>query len=267
MAGIICAVVNNKGGVGKTSLTCNLGAALSLQNKKVLIIDNDPQTNATGILVNNASVIRNSLYELLDPSDENETIPTENCIYPTLHKGLYCLANVEETSGLELDFVEKHPDSLFFLRQKTRDYAREHFDITLIDCSPTLGLFVANALYASDFALVPIDAGSAYSLDGLRKVLDLVGTVQKNGNPDLKFLRLLINRVDLRTSVSKVIVADVTDRFPDQVFNTSIPTDTGFQQAEYTKETLFSYKPTSRGAKAYRKLAKEMISILDSHQG
>lgn len=264
MAGIICCITNNKGGVGKTSLTCNLGTALSLQNKKVLIVDNDAQANTTGVLLNSGNPIRNSLYELLDPEPTDTPIPIENCIHPTKHKGLYCLPNVDETSGLEMDLVKLHPQSSFFLRNAIREYAQNNFDITLIDCSPTLGLFVANALYASDFAIVPIDAGSAYSLDGLRKVLDLISAIQGNGNPDLKFLKLLINRVDKRTAVSKAIISDIEERFPEQVFNNMIPTDTACQKAEYIKQTLFTYAPTSRGSKAYRLLAKEVISLLSN---
>lgn len=263
MSGIVCCICNHKGGVGKTSLTCNLSVALSFQNKRVLVVDNDPQANSTGILLSETSVIRNSLYELLESSlNGKEKVPIGNCIYPANHKGLYCLPNVEETSGLELEFAEKYPESLYFLRNKIRDFSKENFDFILIDCSPTLSLFVANALYASDCVIVPIDAGSAYSLDGLRKVLTLIESIQQSGNPDLRFLRLLINRVDLRTSVSKVIIDDITERFGnDQVFETKIPINTPFQQSEYLKESIFNHAPTSRGAKAYRKLSKEFLSF------
>lgn len=268
MSGIICCVCNHKGGVGKTSLTCNLGAALSLQKKKVLVIDNDPQANATGILLPSGTAVRNSVYELLDPnSKENEIPPVKDCIYPTSHKGLYCLPNVEETSGLEMDFAERYPDSLKFLRNKIRNYSKENYDYVLIDCSPTLSLFVANALHASDCVIVPVDAGSAYSLDGLRKVLELIDSIQKTGNPDLRFLRMMINRVDKRTSVSRVIIEDLNERFgKERIFSTMIPVNTPFQQAEYVKKTIFSYSPTSRGAKAYRQLAKEFISIFQKYK-
>lgn len=263
MSGIICCICNHKGGVGKTSLACNLGAALSLQKKKILVVDNDPQANTTGILLSSNTMIRNSIYELLDPnSDKTEETPIENCIYPTSHKGLYCLPNVEETSGLEMDFAARYPESLNFLRHKVRGYSKEHFDYILIDCSPTLSLFVANALHASDCVIVPVDAGSAYSLDGLRKVLELIDSIQESGNPDLKFLRMLINRVDKRTSVSKVIIDDLNERFgKERIFSTMVPVNTPFQQAEYVKKTIFNYAPTSRGAKAYRQLAKEFIKI------
>ena len=194
MLGIICCICNHKGGVGKTTLTCNLGTALALKNKKVLVIDNDPQSNTTGILVPAETNIRNSLYELLDPQNSNPP-PPENCIYVSNHKGLHCLPNVEETSGLEMDFAARYPESLKYLRNKIRDFGRKNYDYILIDCPPTLSLFVANALYASDCCIVPIDAGSAYSLDGLRKILEMIDSVQssEDGNPNLKFLRLLMS--------------------------------------------------------------------------
>ncbi len=262
MSGIIICIANNKGGIGKTTVTCNLGSALSLKGKKVLVVDNDPQANTTGILISRNTVVRKSLYELIDPSSNDA--PIENCIYPATHKNLYCLPNIEETSGLELDFAAQFPRSNLYLRNKVRDYAKENFDFTLIDCPPTLGLFVSNALHASDCVIVPIDAASAYSLDGLRKVIELIETIKDTDNPDLRFLRLLINRVDKRTVVTHVIIDDIKERFGEnQTFKTLIPVNTPFQQAEYAKETIFNFAATSRGARSYRALATELISIFD----
>jgi chromosome partitioning protein len=261
MPGIICCICNHKGGVGKTSATVNLSAALTLQKQRVLVIDNDPQSNTTGILLPTGTHIRNSLYELIDPGADQKP-PVDTCVYPGKHKGLYLLPNVEETSAHELTFAEKYPESLNYLREQLREYAIENFDFTFIDCPPTMGVFVANALFAADCAIVPIDAGSSYSIDGLRKVLAMIDTVKESGNPDLKFLRMLLNRVDKRTSISRVIISDVHERFgKDMVFKESIQINTPFQQAEYQKETIFSYRPTSRGAAAYRNLAKEFLTI------
>ena len=261
MAGIICSISNNKGGVGKTSLASNLSAALAIKKKKVLVIDNDPQGDSTKVLIPNNVRITNSIYELLDPNNENKPNIVD-CIYPTTHNRLYVLPNVEETAGLELDFAERYPDCLFFLRNQIRDYVINNFDFIFIDCSPTLSVFVANALYASDCCIVPMDAGSANSLDGLRKVLELINSIQQEGNPDLRFLKLIVNRVDKRTAISKAIIEDAVDRFgQDKIFNTVIPVNTAFQQAEFAQKTIFSFDNNSRGAVAYRKLAIEFLSL------
>jgi chromosome partitioning protein len=260
--GIIISVVNNKGGVGKTTVACNIGAALARQQQRVLVIDMDSQCNATGILMGNNPVIGHSIYELLDPED-TEDIAIEDCIYASEYPGLYCLPNVEETSGLEMDLALRYSASLRLLRERVRDYARAHFDFTLIDTPPNLGIFVINSLYASDVVLVPNDAGSAYSLDGLHKALGLITGVQESGNPNLRFLGLIINRVDPRTAISRVIIDAVRTRFrEDQVFKTMIPVNTVLQQAEYARETIFHQFPSSRAAKAYKALAKELLPLL-----
>ncbi len=263
MAGIICSIANNKGGCGKTSVACSLAAALSLKKKRVLVVDNDPQANSTGVLIGRNTVVRKSLYELIDPNN-SEGAPVEDFIYPATHKNLFCLPTIEEMAGLELDFAASFPESNLYLRNKIRDYAKQNFDYTFIDCQPTLGLFVSNALHASDCVIVPIDAASAYSLDGLRKVLSLIDTVKETENPDLKFLRLLINRVDKRTVITNVIRDDIKERFGEErSFKELIPVNTAFQQAEYARETIFNFDPTSRGAKAYRKLSKEFLEIFE----
>jgi len=261
MKGVICCVCNHKGGVGKTTLSTNLGAALSLQKKKVLVIDADPQANTTGILITQETQIRNSLYELLDPTENTETPSVDSCVYLSIHHGLYCIPNVEQSSALELDFVPLFPDSCNFLKNAVRDYVKQNYDFTFIDCSPSMSLMVLNALYASDIVIVPIDASSAYSLDGLRKVLKLISDIQEKGNTNLKFLKLAINRIDKRTTISKIVIGDINERFPNYVFKTLLPIDTSFQQAEYLKKTIFTHSPTSRGAKAYRALAKEFRSL------
>jgi chromosome partitioning protein len=262
MDGIICSIINHKGGVGKTSTACNLGAALALKKQRVLVVDNDPQANTTSILLKDTP-IKNTLYELLNNPQKPDI---QDCVYhSSAHTGLYCLPNVEETSGLELDLVAKFPDSNFYLRNRVRDYAKKNFDIVLIDCPPSLSVFTSNALHASDLAIIPITAGSGFSLDGLKKVLNLIDIISSNGNPDLNFLRLLVNRIDKRTVVSLGIITEVQDRFNEnEYFKTTIPTDAKFERAEFMKKTVFSLAPSSRGARAYRKLAEEILEILSN---
>ena len=262
--GVIITVANNKGGVGKTTICCNLGAALALLKKRVLVIDVDSQCNATGILIPSYISIRNSLYELLDP--ESEDISVESCIYLSKYKDLYCLPNVEETAGIELDLISKYPESLKFLRKKIRDYVKENFDIVLIDNPPNMGIFVANSLFTSDLVIVPIEASSAYSLDGLRRAFDLIETIKEYGNPALRFMKLLVNKVDRRTGISKTILKDIRARFDrEHIFETFIPMNTALQKAEYSKHVVFHRYGSSRAARAFRQLAKELLSELNKN--
>ncbi len=260
--GIIISIVNNKGGVGKTTISCNLSVALTHLKQKVLVVDIDSQCNATGILIPSYVNIKNSLYELLDPESDTR-VSVHDCIYLSKYKNLYCLPNVEETAGLELDLISKYPESLKLLRNKL-DLIKEEFDIIIIDNPPNMGIFVANSLYASDFVIIPVEASSAYSLDGLRRAFDLIETIKEAGNPDLRFVKIVINKVDRRTKVAKSIINDIKIRFDSsQMFQTFIPFNTAVQKAEYVKQTVFYSYPSSRAAKAFRDLGKELLSELN----
>ena len=257
--GIVISVINNKGGVGKTTICCNLAVALSYLKKRVLVVDVDSQCNATGILLPSYVNVHYSLYELLDLNRSSQ-VELEECIYLSKHKGLYCLPNVEETAGLELDIISNYPDSLKYLRERIRDYVITNFDITILDNPPNIGIFAANSLFTSDLVIVPIDAGSAYSLDGLRKAMDLIMSIKEAGNPDLKFFKIVINKLDRRTSIGKIIIDDIRSRFDkSQIFKTTIPFNTALQKAEYNRQTIFRYSPSSRAAKAFKQLAKELL--------
>lgn len=259
---MITTIVNHKGGVGKTSLTVNLATALGNQGKRVLVVDNDPQSNATGILTASNSP-KYTLYEMLD-TDSSSINQPENFIYHTKSRNVSIIPNTGATSGLEIPLANAYPESQYKLRNELRDYAESNFDITLIDCPPTLGLFVANAMIAADAVIVPVDAGSSYSIDNLSVVMEMIEAVQNSSNTDLKFFRMLINRVDKRTTVCQVLMSEIRERFGNtQVFNTEIPVNTAIQQAEYAKETVFVWDKHCAAAKAYRNLAKEVIAILE----
>lgn len=263
--GFIISIANNKGGVGKTCVAVNLADGLARQGQKVLVVDNDSQCNGTMILLSKGFRIEKSLYDLLDP-EQNQSV--QDCIYATPTDGLSCLPNIPDTATLEPYLIKSSPDSLFTLRRKLRDYAIKNYDFTLIDNPPNLGSFVLGSLFCSDFVIIPNQAGSAFSLEGLRKAIKLVNEVRENGNPDLKFLRLLINMLDKRTLVSKVILSTIAQNFPpDQVFKTTIPDSTAFQQAELANETILRYAGGSTGAKSYRELAKELLGIFEKREG
>jgi cellulose biosynthesis protein BcsQ len=259
--GFIISIVNNKGGVGKTLTSCNLADSLGKQNKRVLVIDIDSQCNTTSLLLPKGMTIRHTLYDILNPN----TAPRDlnPFIYPTDCKNVSLIPNISDTATLEPDIITSAPDSFFRLRKVLRNYAVEEFDFTLIDNPPNMGSFVMCSLYASDFAIIPIKAGSAFSVEGLIKATKLIEDIRSKGNGDLRFLRLLINCLDARTAISKAIAEQIRNTFdPDQIFETEVPVNTAFEKAEALKKTIFQHDGTASGARAFRKLAKELISIL-----
>jgi chromosome partitioning protein len=260
MKGVIINIIGNKGGIGKTTISCNLGAALAKFGKKTLVIDNDSQCNTTGLLVAQGTTTKNTIYELLDPETN---IPVEDCIYSTIETGLFCLPNAIETSRLEMMFAQNFPDSLYLLKEKIRDYAISNYDYVLIDNPPSIGLVVTQSLCASDYFLIPNKADSAFSIDGLINVIKIVESVKNEINPDLKMMKLLINQVHMRKLVCKAVVETLKQRFNDkQIFKSTIPDATDLQKAELIKTTIFQQNSTSRPARAFRALAKEIDQII-----
>jgi cellulose biosynthesis protein BcsQ len=258
--GVVIAIVNNKGGVGKTTAACNLAHAMGLRGRRVLVVDLDPQCNATSLLLSKHPDRQHNLSELL--ADETRGTPISRFIYPSSYAGVFCLPNIPETASLEPELIFSSPTSLLRVRHHLRDYVLRHFDFVIIDTPPNLGTFVLCGLNTADFALVPVKAGSAFSVAGLLKAVRLINEVQIQDNKDLKFLRLLINCVDKRTLISRALTEQLFRTFrEDQVFRTSIPANTAFEQAEAAGVTIFRYNPRAPGARAFRELAQELLDI------
>lgn len=262
--GFIGAISNYKGGTGKTVTSVSLSSALAIKHKKVLLIDNDPQSDSTRALIQDQMSINECIYDLLDPETE-EKPNIQDCIYPTIHSNLDIIPNISETSGLEIPLSMKFPKSNTYLRNQIYNYTTEYYDYIFIDCPPTLSIFVANALYCADFVMIPMMAGSGNSLEGIKGVLELMESVKKGGNPNLRFLKILINKIDRRKSAHKANQDNAKRRFgADNIFQSTIPTSSDFETIESMRQTsIFSYSMRSKGANAFRKLATEFLQFFE----
>lgn len=252
----IITVGNNKGGTGKTTITTHVGIALSKAGHRVLIIDNDSQCNATSLLLSSVNP-KYSMYDFLtDPVDV-----TKDYEISTFFPRLFCLPNIVDTSGLSLEFMKTYPDSLFTIYNSLKKI--QHYDYVLIDCPPTLDLPMSMALCASDAVIIPVEVGSRHSIDGLDKCLDLIEAMQEF-NPRLNFLKLVMNRADKRTSITKIMIDEIKRNYDGEYFETIISVCTALQQAEYLRKTLFEHSPTHPALKLYKSLAKEISTLLPS---
>jgi chromosome partitioning protein len=253
---MIISIINNKGGVGKTTVTVNLAHAIANRGKKVLVIDHDPQSNTTSILTPPVED-PNTLYSMY-----SDNVSGIQCIYPTPYENVDILPNEPGTATLELEMYKDVRESYHLLRENIREYALKNYDIVLIDCPPNLGLWVVQALVASDCAIIPIESGSRYSIDGFVAAYDAITAISQRVNHGLKFLKAVVNKVDLRASISRVSVDHIRKQFGDKVFKTTLPVNTDIQKAEADKETIIRHSPQSSGAKRFRALADEIIELV-----
>jgi cellulose biosynthesis protein BcsQ len=252
---MIISIISNKGGVGKTATSINLAHALANRGKRVLVIDQDSQCNTTSCLMPSSAA--RSLKDVY--SGERDIA---SCIYPSKFEGVDILPNDPASSALEFTLYEHLGESSRLYIDLVRPYALANYDYTLIDCPPTLGLWLVMALAASDCAIVPVDAGSTFAIDGLTTSISIINDIAARANPKLTFLRILINKADLRTSISKTLVDFIHRTFGDaKIFTTSIPYNTAIQQSELARTSVIRHSPASAGTKRFRELAEELIEI------
>jgi chromosome partitioning protein len=246
----VIAILNQKGGVGKTTSTINIAAALAKENKTVLIIDLDPQANATSGLGVDKENISNSIYEVLVSN-----APVNDAILKTRIDGLYLLPAKTTLAAAEQELVAVMSRESV-LKNALGQLA---FDYVLIDCPPSLGLLSINALTASESVLIPVQT-EFYALEGLGLLMQTIQRVQAGLNPDLKLLGVVMTMVDARNSLSAQVISEVKKHFGDYVFQTFIPRNVRLAEAPSFGKTVFEHDKWSKGARAYKSLAKEIMA-------
>ena len=246
----VLAIANQKGGVGKTTTAVNLGAALAEAGFRLLVVDLDPQGNATTGLGLNPRDVTSSLYDVI-----LSNVALEDCIEPTSLKNLFVAPATIDLAGAEIELVAQMSRELRLRR--AIDAVRDHYDLVLIDCPPSLGLLTVNGLAAADDVIVPIQC-EYYALEGLGQLLRNVALVHANLNPSLEVRGIVLTMYDARTKLADQVEAEVRQYFGPKVYKTVVPWTVRLSEAPSFGQPIIVFDSTSRGAKAYRDLAKEV---------
>lgn len=248
----IIAIINQKGGVGKSTTAINLGAALGEMGKQVLLVDLDPQGNASSGLGVEKSLIQKCIYDVL-----LNDVPLEDVIIPDIAEGLDIAPATINLAGAEVELVSE-----MARENRLKDAVgsmRGKYDFILIDCPPSLGLLTVNALVAADKLLIPIQC-EFYALEGVTKLLESMKRVKSRLNPTLDIYGILLTMYDSRTTLSKQVVDEVREYFGRLVFSTPIPRTVKLSEAPSFGQPITQYDPKGRGSLSYIELAKEVIA-------
>ena len=249
--GKIIAIANQKGGVGKTTTAVNLAASLGVLEKRVLLIDADPQANATSGLGIELTSVQTGTYQLLE-----HTALIGDSIIKTQSPNVDLVPSHIDLVAIEIELIDQ--DDREYMLQKALAPVKDQYDYILIYCAPSLGLFTLNALTAADAVLIPIQC-EYFALEGLGKLLNTIKSVQKIHNQDLDIEGLLLTMYDSRLRLSNQVVEEVKKHFDEMVFNTIIQRNVRLGEAPSYGESIISYDASSTGANNYLSLAHELI--------
>ena len=254
----IFSVSTNKGGVGKTTTSITVAHALTILKKKVLLIDMDPQANATKTMIGHDSQ-RRSIVDLF--YTENPDIA--NYIFETPYKRLDILPTENSMAALEPDFIIRPGYSYTLLRDLVDAYARANYDYVIIDTPPNVGMFAIQAIVMADSVIIPAAAGSRWGMDGLSITVNLIKNLRKEYCTSAGNIHILITQAIMSTNISKAIVATIRDNFGDMVLESVICRNTAIEQAEAEYKTIIRYKPHAYGALQYKAVVKELVAIYE----
>lgn len=253
----IIAICNQKGGVGKTTTTMNVGAYLAALGKKTLVVDFDAQANATSGLGFDYKKLKKTVYNnLISDYSPRETI------YKTSVFGLHLLPASPDLIGAQVElgnFSNKE-----FRLQKTLSAVQEYYDYILIDLPPSLGLLTINGLVAANRILIPLQT-EYYALEGLSQLITTIDLIRRNLEKDLKILGAVLTLYDKRNRLDRMVLKNVRRNFPGYVFHAIIPRNVSLAEAPSFGQPIVQYNPYSEGARAYRQLAQEIIQQLEAH--
>lgn len=248
---IVIAIVNQKGGVGKTTTAVNLSSALAECGKRVLLVDFDPQSNATSGIGLKPECIEHSIYDLL--RDEKQL---EKVLYPSVFENLHVMPATRELAGAEVELVNE-------VSRETRlrdrlDLVRNFYDFVIIDCAPSLGLLTLNALVASHRAIIPVQC-EYFALEGIASLVQTLTQVKEHLNPELEIAGIVLTMFDRRTSLNRQVVDNTRRFFRELVFETIVPRNIRLTEAPSHGIPISLYDSGSTGALAYKSLAEEVI--------